>query len=74
MARPGLNEERGARRAAELKARFSRVSSRALGSGTRLRVPGYGGRGRTNLTASGRALGIWLALGVAAFVVGSFLA
>ncbi len=71
-----LNEERGARRAAELRARFSEISNRAFRR-RRLRVPGYGSKRRTNLTSSGRALVVWLAISIAgfavAFVTGMFI-
>lgn len=74
MKRSRLNEERGARNAADLKARFKHVSDRAFRSNRRVRVAGYGGQGRTNLTSSGRALAIWLVIGLVAFAVGSFVA
>ncbi|MBO0347016.1 hypothetical protein [Roseibium limicola] len=74
MSDQGLNEERGARKAAELRSRFKHISNRAFRSNRRLRVAGYGGQRRTNLTSSGRALMVWLAIGLVAFAVGSLVA
>ncbi|NVK34622.1 MAG: hypothetical protein HWE23_09095 [Rhodobacteraceae bacterium] len=69
-----INEERGARRAAELKKRFSRVSKRSLGSSSPIesidrRLSNASGLG----VSSGRSILIWVGIGLIAFVGFSLL-
>lgn len=76
MTKPRLNEERGARRAAALKARFRKVSDRSLGrtglfqaSEKSTASAGSGG----NASPLGKNILIWLAIGMAAYVLGTLL-
>lgn len=67
-----INEERGARRAAELKKRFSRVSNRAFGNSRLMQADFSSPSGRPRSFLS-MAL-IWLGIGFAAFLLFSVFA
>jgi hypothetical protein len=76
MTKPRLNEERGARRAAALKSRFRKVSDRSFGRTGIFRasepastVSGSGMRSGS----LGKSILIWLAIGVAAYSLGTLL-
>ncbi len=76
MAKQRLNEERGARRAAALRARFSKVSDRSFGrTGIfRARENASAGAGPDrNAGAVGKSILIWAVIGVAAYFLGTLL-
>ncbi len=73
MAGQSLNEDRGARRAADLKRRFRSVSEQSIGRRSRLSSLGSGGDSTGPLAGNGRFVAIWAVIGLIAFAVGSFL-
>lgn len=81
MTKPRLNEERGARRAAALKARFRKVSDRSFGRTGLFRTsekstaknPAAGTSPGGNAGSFGKSILIWFAIGVAAYVLGTIL-
>ncbi|WP_346892249.1 hypothetical protein [uncultured Roseibium sp.] len=72
----GINEERGARRAAALKKRFRKVSNRSFGNRAIFRTgePSSAASGSGMSSGSlGKSVLIWLAIGVAAYFLGTLL-
>ncbi|MEJ8473161.1 hypothetical protein [Roseibium algae] len=77
MTRQTLNEERGARDAAELKRRFHKVSSRSKIGGRSRLFTGGGlrpvGPSHGKPMGIGKAIVVWLMIGLIAFAIGSFI-
>jgi len=70
----GINEDRGARRAAALKKRFRKVSDRSFGRFGTFRAGKPSSTGATpggGPGSFGRKVVIWLAIGAAAYALGT---
>ncbi|WP_346911556.1 hypothetical protein [uncultured Roseibium sp.] len=76
MTKPRLNEKRGARRAAALKSRFRKVSDRSFGRTGMFKASSPSSTASASRMSSGslgKSILIWLAIGVAAYSLGTLL-